>query len=77
MTGHETFKQSNLLSTNYMYRHRDKALAHLDSKNCAIPACHRDNALLKNGTRNRMAAPVTQTPSTAEPLVQNGFKLDN
>jgi len=80
MTGYESFKHSNLLSTKCLYRYRDKALAHRDRKNCAIPACHRDNSLLKNWTRKRMAAPVTQTPSTAEPLAQiighQDFKLD-
>ena len=54
-----------------MYRDNSITHAHRDSKNCAIPACHRDNSLLKNGTRNRMATPVTQTPSTAEPLGLN------
>jgi hypothetical protein len=68
MTGHETFKQSNHLITYCLNRHRDKALAHRDGKNCAMPACHRDNSLLKNRIRNWMAAPVTQTTSTAEPL---------
>jgi len=72
MTGHETFKQLSFLSTDYLYRDSTKTSPHRDGKNCAIPACHRDNSLLKNGTRNRMAAPVTQTPSTAVPLAASG-----
>ena len=43
LTGYETLKHSNHLSTNYLYRDRDKALAHHDGKYCAIPACHRDS----------------------------------
>jgi hypothetical protein len=31
-----------------LYRDRDKALAHLDGKNCAIPARHRDSFLAHN-----------------------------
>jgi len=42
MTGYETFKHSNHLSTYCLYCKRDKASAHRDGKNCAIPACHRD-----------------------------------
>ena len=68
LTGYETLKHSNHLSINYLYRDRDKALAHRDRKYCAILACHRDSSLPTNGTRNRLAAPVTQTPSTAVPL---------
>jgi hypothetical protein len=51
-----------------LYRDRDKALAHRDGKYRAIPACHRDNSLLTTGAVNRMASPVTQTPSIAVPL---------
>jgi len=52
LTGYETLKHSNHLSTNYLYRDRDKALAHRDGKYCApdksgqaILACHRDSSL--------------------------------
>jgi len=51
-----------------LYRDRDKALAHRDSKYCAIPACYRDNSLPTNGTVGRIAALVTQTTTTAVPL---------
>jgi len=50
-----------------MYRDR-KTSRTLLCKYRAIPACHRDNSMLATGTVNRMAAPVTQTPSIAVPL---------
>jgi hypothetical protein len=39
-------------------------------------AAHRDSSLPTNGTRNRLAAPVTQTPSTAVPLCVMHFERD-
>ena len=68
LTGYETFKHSNHLSTNYLYRDRDKAHAHRDGKYCAISACYRDNSLPTNGTVGRIAALETQTTTTAVPL---------
>jgi hypothetical protein len=52
VTGHKTLKHSNHLSTYYLYRDRDKALAHRDGKYCAIPACHRDSFTARNRDKN-------------------------
>ena len=52
MTGYETFKHSNHLSANYLYRDRDKALAHRDGKYCAILACHRDSFTAQTRDKN-------------------------
>ena len=41
-------KPSNYLTTISLYRDHDKALAHRDGKNCAIPARHRDSFLARN-----------------------------
>jgi len=68
LTGYEKLKHSTHLITNYLYRDRDKALAHRDGKYCAIPACYRDNSLPTNGTAGRIAALVTQPTTTAVPL---------
>jgi hypothetical protein len=43
LTGYQTLKHPNYLTTISLYRDRDKALAHHDGKYCAMPACHRDN----------------------------------
>ena len=69
LTGYKIYKHSNHLSTNCLYRDSTKTHAHHDSKYCAIPACYRDNSLPTNGTVGRIAALVTQTTTTAVPLV--------
>jgi hypothetical protein len=69
LTENKTLKHSNHLICSYLYRDSTKAHAHHDSKYCAIPSCHQDSSLPTNGTVGRIAAPVTQTTTTAVPLV--------
>ena len=69
LTGNKIHKHSTHLTTYYLYRDSTKTHAHHDGKYCAIPACYRDNSLPTNGTRGRIAALVTQTTTTAVPLV--------
>ena len=67
LTGSQMLKHYNYLITNSIYRDRETSRTRL-CKYRAIPACNRDNSMLTNGTIKRLTAPVTQTPSTAEPL---------
>jgi hypothetical protein len=60
-------KPANHLKIISLYRDHDKALAHRDGKNCAIPACNRDSSILVTGTSGRIAALVTQTTPIAVP----------
>jgi len=69
LTGYQKLKHSNYLITISLYRDSTKALAQHDGKYCAIPACHRDSfQSLPGQFLGRLAAPVTQTTSTAVPL---------
>jgi hypothetical protein len=68
LTGNETFKHSNHQSANYLYRDRSQT-AHTVMANIApYRLATGTTSLLTTGTINRMASPVTQTPSTAVPL---------
>lgn len=56
------FNHSNYLSTNCLYHDRDKALAHHDGKNCAIPVLPTGtNPCQLPGSATGWAAPVNAT----------------
>jgi hypothetical protein len=68
LTGYRTLKHSNYQSTNYCTAIVINPTRTVMANIAPYWLATGTPSLLTNGTRNRLAAPVMQTPSTAVPL---------